>query len=152
MKKIILVLILIMSMAMFVACGGEDDADNGQDSSGSTNNTDIDVDDEEEEDLVIAGTTWKIISFKFSEEDNEVPNPETDNIYGGIVTYTFNESGSVLIDYAGSEYGSIWKQDGDTVTIDMDGFIQELDFDGNTFETETGAGYQEKYELVSEVE
>ncbi len=150
MKKLFLLLLLSVSLIVFTACGGDDSDDNGSDSdSGNSSASTVDDDDDDQEEtLELAGTTWKLIEYQFKGESSPTADPEKDNMYGGPVTYTFNESGSVVIDYAGSEYGTIWKQDGDDVTVDMDGFIQELDFDGDIFETENGSGDEETYRKI----
>ena len=107
---LLLTLITVMSL---VACGG-----------GDSKNTDL------------TGTTWALSGG--SQGDTTVDKATLESLFGGEMTYTFNEGGTVTAAAAGLEAEGTWTQDGTTVTIDMDGQSTPMTLDGDKMLPEQG--------------
>ena len=111
---LLLTLITVMSL---VACGGGSDA---------------------AKDTDLTGTTWALSGG--SQGDTTVDKATLETLFGGEMTYTFNEDGrmTAAAAAAGVEVEGTWTQDGTTVTIDMDGQSSTMTIDGDKLLLEQG--------------
>ncbi len=109
---LLLTLITVMSL---VACGGGSDA---------------------AKDTDLTGTTWALSGG--SQGDTTVDKATLETLFGGEMTYTFNEDGKMTAAAAGVEVEGTWSQDGTTVTVDMDGQSSTMTIDGDKLLLEQG--------------
>lgn len=107
---LLLTLITVMSL---VACGG-----------GDSKNTDL------------TGTTWALSGG--SQGDTTVDKATLESLFGGEMTYTFNEGGTVTAAAAGLEAEGTWTQDGDKVTVEAGGQSNTMTLDGDKMLLEQG--------------
>lgn len=108
-------LALVMAMAMVLslaACGGGGD-------SGSND---------------IAGSTWVLSGG--SQGDVTLDQATLESLFGGSMTYTFEEGGTVVLELAGASVEGTWTQDGNTVNLDMQGDTGTMTIDGDTMTIE----------------
>ena len=111
--KVFALLLTLIAVMSLVACGG-----------GDSKNTDL------------TGTTWALSGG--SQGDTTVDKATLESLFGGEMTYTFNEGGTVTAAAAGLEAEGTWTQDGTTVTIDMDGQSTPMTLDGDKMLLEQG--------------
>lgn len=77
----------------------------------------------------LTGTTWALSS---GSQDGVTMDKETlEGLFGGEMTYTFAEDGKVTLALAGVEVEGTWTQDGDTVSVDMQGDTGTMTIDGD---------------------
>ncbi|MGO5113556.1 hypothetical protein ACTQ33_00760 [Candidatus Avoscillospira sp. LCP25S3_F1] len=100
---LLLTLITVMSL---VACGGGDSKD-----------TDL------------TGTTWALSGG--SQGDTTVDKATLETLFGGEMTYTFEEGGKMTAAAAGVEVEGTWTQDGSEVTMDVQGQSSTMTIDGD---------------------
>lgn len=110
--KVFALLLTLIAVMSLVACGG-DAAKDG-----------------------LGGTTWALSGG--SQGDTTVDKATLESLFGGEMTYTFNEGGTVTAAAAGLEAEGTWTQDGTTVTIDMDGQSTPMTIDGDKLLLEQG--------------
>lgn len=111
--SILLVGVLACSMLMFSACGGE-------------KNTDV------------TGTTWALSGG--SQGDLKITKEQIETVMGGEITYSFEADGKLVMEVPalGVSAEGTWKQDGNTVTVEVEGQSADMTLDGDTLSITQG--------------
>ncbi|MGN8968836.1 hypothetical protein [Intestinimonas sp. HCP28S3_D6] len=102
--SLLLALTLVLSLA---ACGG---------GSGS-------------ETTDLTGTTWVLSGG--SQGDTTVDKETLEGMFGGEMTYAFEADGKVTLSLAGVSVEGTWSQDGNSVTVDIQGDTGTMTLDGD---------------------
>ena len=111
--SVLLVGVLACSMLMFSACGGE-------------KNTDV------------TGTTWALSGG--SQGDLKITKEQIETVMGGEITYSFEADGKLVMEVPalGVSAEGTWKQDGNTVTVEVEGQSADMTLDGDTLSITQG--------------
>lgn len=111
--SLLLVGVLACSMLMFSACGGE-------------KNTDV------------TGTTWALSGG--SQGDTKITKEQIETVMGGEITYSFEADGKLVMEVPtlGVSAEGTWKQDGSTVTVEVEGQSADMTLDGDTLSITQG--------------
>lgn len=102
--SLLLALTLVLSLA---ACGG----------GGGSETTDL------------TGTTWVLSGG--SQGDTTVDKETLEGMFGGEMTYAFEADGKVTLSLAGVSVEGTWSQDGNNVTLDIQGDTGTMTLDGD---------------------
>ena len=102
--SLLLALTLVLSLA---ACGG---------GSGSETND-------------LTGTTWVLSGG--SQGDTTVDKETLEDMFDGEMTYAFEADGKVTLSLAGVSVEGTWSQDGNSVTVDIQGDTGTMTLDGD---------------------
>lgn len=111
--SVLLVGVLACSMLMFSACGGD-------------KNTDV------------TGTTWALSGG--SQGDLKITKEQIETVMGGEITYSFEADGKLVMEVPalGVSAEGTWKQDGNTVTVEVEGQSADMTLDGDTLSITQG--------------
>lgn len=105
----LLSLLLALSLALsLAACGG------GGSGSGTTD---------------LTGTTWVLSGG--SQGDVTVDKETLESTFGGEMTYAFEADGKLTLSLAGVSVEGTWSQDGNTVSLDVQGDTGTMTLDGD---------------------
>ncbi len=77
----------------------------------------------------LTGTTWALSGG--SQEGVSVDKETLESLFGGEMTYTFGEDGKLTLALAGVEVEGTWKQDGNTIELDVQGDTGSMKVDGD---------------------
>ena len=78
----------------------------------------------------LTGTTWVLNSG--TQGDTTIDKATLESMFGGEMTYSFESEGKVTLSLAGVQIEGTWTQDGDTVSLDMQGDTGEMTLNGDT--------------------
>ncbi len=81
------------------------------------------------EDTDLTGTTWALSGG--SQGGTTVDKATLENLLGGEMTYTFAEDGKVTLALSGAEVEGTWSQDGNSVSLDIQGDTGTMTIDGD---------------------
>ncbi len=111
--SLLLVGVLACSMLMLSACGGD-------------KNTDV------------TGTTWALSGG--SQGDLKITKEQIETVMGGEITYSFEADGKLVMEVPalGVSAEGTWKQDGNTVTVEVEGQSADMTLDGDTLSITQG--------------
>ena len=111
--SLLLVGVLSCSMLMLSACGGD-------------KNTDV------------TGTTWALSGG--SQGDLKITKEQIETVMGGEITYSFEADGKLVMEVPalGVSAEGTWKQDGNTVTVEVEGQSADMTLDGDTLSITQG--------------
>ena len=82
----------------------------------------------------LSGTTWALSGG--SQGGVTIDQDTLESLFGGEMTYTFEEGGTVVLSLAGVSVEGTWSQDGNTVTLDVQGDTGTMTLDGDTLTME----------------
>ncbi|NCE63797.1 hypothetical protein D1159_04180 [Pseudoflavonifractor sp. 524-17] len=112
MKKRIVALLMAFALVLgLAACGG-----------GGSGATDV------------TGTTWALSGG--SQGSTKVSKADLEAVFGGEMTYTFEKDGKLILALAGVEVEGTWSQDGDKVSMDVQGDTGTMTVKGSTLTIE----------------
>ncbi len=103
-KVFALVMVLVLSFSL-VACG--DDKTVGD----------------------LTGTSWALNSG--TQGENTIDKEALETLLGGEMLYTFNDGGKVTLSLAETEVEGTWAQDGNTVSLNIQGETGTMTIDGD---------------------
>ena len=111
--SLLLVGVLACSMLMLSACGGD-------------KNTDV------------TGTTWALSGG--SQGDLKITKEQIETVMGGEITYSFEADGKLVMEVPalGVSAEGTRKQDGNTVTVEVEGQSADMTLDGDTLSITQG--------------
>lgn len=111
--SLLLVGVLACSMLMLSACGGD-------------KNTDV------------TGTTWALSGG--SQGDLKITKEQIETVMGGEITYSFEADGKLVMEVPalGVSAEGTWKQEGNTVTVEVEGQSADMTLDGDTLSITQG--------------
>ena len=82
----------------------------------------------------LAGTTWALSSG--SQGGVTIDQDTLESRFGGSMTYTFEEDGTVVLALGGVSVEGTWTLDGSTVSLDIQGDTGTMTLDGDTLTME----------------
>lgn len=82
----------------------------------------------------LSGTTWALNSG--SQGDMTLDKETLEGMFGGEMTYSFQADGKLVLALAGTQVEGTWSQDGNTVTLDVQGDKGTMTLDGDTLSME----------------
>ncbi len=82
----------------------------------------------------LTGTTWVLNSG--AQGDTTIDKATLESMFGGEMTYSFESDGKVTLSLAGVQIEGTWKQDGNTISLDIQGDTGEMTLDGDTLSIE----------------
>lgn len=77
----------------------------------------------------LTGTTWALSGG--SQDGVSVDQATLESLFGGEMTYTFGEDGKLTLALAGVEVEGTWKQDGNSIELDVQGDTGSMTVDGD---------------------
>lgn len=80
---------------------------------------------------------------KITAEGTEVTGEQVAEVFGGVVSYDFQNGGKLVMSVSDSEVEGTWTQNGDKVTVDIGGDSGEGTVSGDTLTIEAGGGVSE---------
>ena len=104
MKVLTLLMALVLTFSL-AACGGSSDS------------TDL------------TGTTWALSGG--SQGSTKVDKATLESLLGGEMVYSFAEDGKVTLSLSGAEVEGTWSQDGNEVSLDIQGDTGTMTIDGD---------------------
>ena len=108
---LLMVLVLVFSLT---ACGGS----------------------KEEENANLAGTTWALSGG--SQEGTTVDKATLETLLGGEMVYAFSEDGKVTLSLGDAQVEGTWSQDGDQISLDVQGETGTMTLSGDKLTLEEG--------------
>lgn len=82
----------------------------------------------------LTGTTWVLNSG--AQGDTTIDKATLESMFGGEMTYSFESDGKVTLALAGVQIEGSWTQDGNTISLDIQGDTGEMTLDGDTLSIE----------------
>ncbi len=82
----------------------------------------------------LTGTTWALNSG--SQGDMTLDKETLESMFGGEMTYSFEADGKLVLALAGTQAEGTWSQDGNTITLDVQGDTGTMTLDGDTLSME----------------
>lgn len=113
--RILTVLMALVMSFCLAACGDK--------------NNDADVTD-------LTGTTWALSGG--SQGGTTVDKPTLESVLGGEMAYTFAEEGKVTLSLNENSVEGTWTQDGNSVSLDIQGQTGTMTLDGDKLVLEQG--------------
>lgn len=107
-KTKVVTLLMALVMAFSLAACGNSDKDNS---------------------VELAGTTWALSGG--SQGGTTVDKATLESLLGGEMTYTFSEDGKVTLALSGAEVEGTYTQDGNSVSLDIQGETGTMTIDGD---------------------